>query len=75
MQQRQSEGGSVQFPVDNATYNLLVTLVEKLQALESYEKYSRDASQDELTLYRQLIDEDTLHAEHVYEVLRKRLSG
>ena len=73
MQQMQSRGTQVEFPVDNATYNLLVTLVEKLQALESYQKYSQDASGDEQGLYRDLIDADTQQAEQVLEALRQRL--
>jgi hypothetical protein len=73
MQQMQTRGANVEFPVDNATYNLLVTLTEKLQALESYGKYSQDATGSDSELYRQLIDEDTRHAEQLYETLRDRI--
>ena len=72
MQQTIERGANVQFPVDNATYNLLTTLTEKLQALESYKTYSKDVSGPELELYRQLIDEDTRHAERIWEVLKNR---
>jgi hypothetical protein len=73
MQQSATRGAEVQFPVDNGTYNLLVTLTEKLQALETYRTYSKDVSGRELELYEQLIEEDTRHAEQVMEVLRERL--
>ena len=72
MQQTIERGANVQFPVDNATYNLLTTLTEKLQALESYKTYSKDVSGQELELYRQLIDEDTQHAERIWKVLQNR---
>jgi hypothetical protein len=68
-----SRGADVQFPVDDGTYNLLVTLTEKLQALETYATYSKDVDGRELDLYRQLIEEDTRHAEQLLEVLRERL--
>lgn len=73
MQQTITRGADVQFPVDDGTYNLLVTLTEKLQALESYGTYSKDVQGRELELYRQLIEEDTRHAEQIMDVLRERL--
>lgn len=74
MQQTMERGAEVRFPVDDGTYNLLVTLTEKLQALKSYKTYSKDLTGKELELYRELIDEDTRHAERIYEVLRERIS-
>jgi hypothetical protein len=73
MQQTMERGPKVRFPVDNGTYDLLVTLTQKLQALESYGKYAQDVSGREQQLYQQLIDEDTRHAEQIYEVLRERI--
>ena len=46
---------------------------EKLQALEAYAKSAKDVSGREHDLYQQLIQEDTRHAEQVYEVLRARI--
>jgi hypothetical protein len=74
MQQTMNRGANVRFPVDNATYNLLMTLSNKLQALEAYGKYADDGSGGEQELYRQLIDEDTRHAEQIYEALKERIS-
>jgi len=73
MRETMDRGVDVRFPVDNATYNLMTTLTEKLQALETYRKYSTDVSGREEELYRQLIDEDTRHAEQIFEVLRERI--
>ena len=74
MQQTMQRGADVQFPVDNGTYNLVTTLSEKLKALDTYRTYSKDVSGRELELYQELIDEDTRHAERIYEVLRERIS-
>jgi hypothetical protein len=63
------------YPVDDGTYNLMVTLTEKLQAIESYRMYSEDVGGQEQELYRQLIDEDTRHAQQIFEVLKQRISG
>jgi hypothetical protein len=75
MRETLERGAEVRFPVDDATYNLMVTLTEKLQALETYRTYSQDVSGRELDLYRELIDEDTRHAERIYEVLRERIAS
>jgi hypothetical protein len=69
------QGQEAQFPVDNATYNLMTTLTEKLSALETYATYMEDAEGNEAQLYQELIDEDTRHAERIYEVLRERMSS
>jgi hypothetical protein len=74
MQQTMEKGADVRFPVDDGTYNLMTTLTEKLKALETYRIYSKDVSGRELELYKELIDEDTRHAERIYEVLRQRIS-
>ena len=75
MQQTMERGADVHYPVDNGTYNLLMTLTEKLQALESYRTYSKDVSGQELELYKGLIEEDTRHAERIYQVLKSRIAG
>jgi hypothetical protein len=46
-------------PVDNLTYNLLQTLTSKLEAIEAYGKYMRDADGESRRFF-----EDCLHAEH-----------
>ncbi len=73
MQQTMQRGAKVDFPVDDGTYNLMTTLTEKLKALETYRIYSKDVDGRELDLYRQLIDEDTRHAEQIFKVLRERI--
>jgi rubrerythrin len=69
--ERETQGQ--QFPVDDATYDLMVTLTEKLQAIETYQKYSQDVNGRERELYQRLIEDDSRHAREILEVLRERL--
>jgi len=71
--QTMEKGTDVRFPVDDGTYNLMTTLTEKLKALQTYRIYSKDVDGRELELYQQLIDEDTQHAQRIYEVLQERM--
>lgn len=73
MRETMDRDTELQFPVDDGTYNLMTTLTEKLQALESYEIYAQDVTGPEKELYRQLIEEDTRHAERIFEVLKERI--
>lgn len=73
MSQTMETRADFQSPVDNPTYNLITTLGEKLQALETYRKYAQDMSGSEADLYRQLIEEDTRQAERIYDALRERI--
>ena len=68
------QGIDVQYPVDDGTYNLMTTLTEKLQALESYEMYAQDVTGPEQELYRELIEEDMRHAQRIFDVLKERIN-
>ena len=75
----QSSGGApggdeIEFPVDDNTYNLLQTLVSKLEALDAYRVYLDDAEGDTATLYRELARQDYEHAQRVLEQLRRALA-
>lgn len=59
-------------PVDNATYNLLQTLVSKLEAIEVYGKYERDGDGE---IFRELAEDDRRHAERLVAALRGRLGS
>ena len=67
-------GGGVESPVDNATYNLLQTLTSKLEAIDAYKTYERDADGQEASLYRELAEQDRQHAERLLEAVRQRFS-
>jgi hypothetical protein len=59
-------------PVDNATYNLIKALGEKLEAIEAYRKYEKDGGEG-AQIFRQLADEDGRHAEQLLDALRRQL--
>lgn len=74
MRETMERGSEVEYPIDDGTYNLMTTLTEKLQAIESYRIYSEDVEGREAELYDELIAEDTRHAERIFEVLKERIS-
>jgi hypothetical protein len=61
-------------PVDNATYNLLKALGEKLEAIETYRKYEQDGGEG-AQLFSQMADEDARHAEQLLDALRRQLGA
>ncbi len=74
MAETMERGIEVQYPIDDGTYNLMTTLTEKLQALESYEMYAQDVTGPEQALYRELIEEDMRHAQRIFDVLKERIN-
>jgi hypothetical protein len=61
-------------PVDNATYNLIKALGEKLEAIEAYRKYEKDGGSG-ARIFRQLGEEDARHAEQLLDALRQQLGS
>jgi hypothetical protein len=61
------------FPVDNATYNLLQALVSKLEAIEAYGKYQNDEDGGEL--FGQLMGQEQQQAQQLLTELRQRLGA
>ena len=68
------DNGNVDFPVDDATYNLLQTLTSKLEALDAYSTYMEDAEEQDAGLYQQLVDDDRRAAERLFQALKDRLA-
>jgi hypothetical protein len=66
--------GTTESPVDNPTYNLLQTLTSKLEALDAYRIYERDAEGKESSIYRELAEQDRRAAEKLLEAVKERLS-
>ena len=60
------------FPVDNATYNLLQALVSKLEAIEAYGKYQNDQDGQ---LFGQLIGQEQQQAQELLSALRERIGS
>ncbi|HEX8941450.1 MAG TPA: hypothetical protein VF763_14980 [Candidatus Limnocylindrales bacterium] len=67
-------GTSVQFPVDDATYDLLQALTSKLEAIDAYRTYMQDGS-DSSGMFQQLAQEDAQHAQQLLDALKQRLGG
>lgn len=67
-------GDEIEFPVDDNTYNLLQTLVSKLEALDAYRAYLEDAEGGAVELFQELARQDYEHAERVLEELRQALA-
>jgi len=67
-----SRGFTVDSPVDDATYNVLMALASKLEAIDTYRKYADDGGDS--TLWRELAADDRRHADRLLEELRGRLA-
>ena len=60
-------------PVDNITYNLLQTLTSKLEAIEAYGVYMRDADQDIRGFFEECKRSDEQAVQRLLEMLGQRL--
>jgi hypothetical protein len=63
-------GAGVSSPVDDATYDLLMALASKLEAIDTYKKYAADG-QD---VWQRIAADDRKHAELLLGKLKERLS-
>jgi rubrerythrin len=73
------DGGGVmstqQSPMDNLTYDLIQTLASKLEAIEAYEKYQKDAQGEPecRQLFQELIQDDRKHVGKLQQELTRHL--
>jgi hypothetical protein len=74
MVQHATKSGQGVYPVDNNTYNLIQMTAAKLESLEVYQKYQKDADQQTRGLLDGLIEEDRRHAEQLIDALRQALN-
>jgi hypothetical protein len=74
MVQHATKPGQGFFPVDNNTYNLIQMTAAKLESLEVYQKYQKDADQQTRGLLESMIEEDRRHAERLVDALRRALN-
>jgi hypothetical protein len=66
------DGEWIQSPVDDATYNLLMALTSKLEAIDVYQAYAEDGHAE---LWRELATDERQHAERLFNELKQRLAG
>jgi hypothetical protein len=67
-----TDGGWIDSPVDDATYDLLMALTSKLEAIDTYQTYATDGQPD---LWRELATDERRHAERLVSELRQRLGS
>ncbi len=72
---QQGSSGQGAYPVDNNTYNLIQMLASKLEAIEVYQKYQKDADQQTRGLIDQMMQQDRQHAEQLVQALSQKLGG
>ena len=73
MVQQATRPGQGAFPVDNNTYNLIQMTAAKLESLEVYQKYQKDADPKSRELLDTMFQEDWRHAEQLVDALRQAL--
>jgi hypothetical protein len=62
----------IESPVDDATYDLLMALSSKLEAIDTYRTYAMDGHAD---VWQELAQDERRHAERLLQELRRRLGG
>lgn len=72
---QQGSSGQGAYPVDNNTYNLIQMLASKLESIEVYQKYQKDADQQTRGLIDQMMQQDRQHAEQLVQTLAQKLGG
>jgi hypothetical protein len=66
------DGDWLQSPIDDVTYNLLMALTSKLEAIDVYQVYAEDGN---ATLWRELASDERRHAEQILAELKQRLAA
>jgi hypothetical protein len=67
-----NDGSWVTTPIDNPTYDLLMALTSKLEAIDTYRKYAGDG---DAQLWRDLATDEGRHAERLLTELKRRLTA
>jgi hypothetical protein len=62
-------------PLDDLTYDVVSIIQKKAEGLEAYEKYLRDAKDDEelMDLFEEMRSQDAEHIQALKEILARRL--
>ena len=69
--------GEGRFPVDNLTYDLISVIHEKSQGLEAFDKYLKDAAEDEdcRELFEEIRQQDEEAIKELTDALRVRFES
>ena len=66
------DGAWIESPIDDETYDVLMALASKLEAIDTYRTYAEDGRAE---LWQELARDDRRHAEMLVTELRQRLAG
>jgi hypothetical protein len=66
------DGEWIESPIDDATYDVLMALASKLEAIDTYQVYAEDGNAQ---LWRELAADERRHADRLYQELKQRLAG
>ena len=66
------DGEWIESPVDDGTYNLMMALASKLEAIDVYQVYADDGQAD---MWRELAAHERRHAERLFVELKQRLAS
>ena len=61
----------IESPVDDETYNILMALTSKLEAIDTYRVYADDGQAD---LWKSLAEDERRHADRLFQALRQRIA-
>ena len=61
------------YPVSDEVYNMLSMLTNKLQALEAYDRYSKDMDSDGRDLVKRIAQDDRQHVEQLINQLETHI--
>ena len=69
--------GEERFPIDNLTYDLITVIHEKSQGLEAFDRYLKDAGEDEdcRQLFEEIRQQDEEAVKELTDALRERLES
>ena len=70
--ERNGDGAWIESPVDDLTYDLLMALSSKLEAIDTYRIYAEDGKPG---LWQELAQDERKHADRLLAELRGRLAG
>jgi hypothetical protein len=65
------DGSWMESPVDDVTYDLLMALSSKLEAIDTYRAYAEDGNE---SLWQELARDERRHAERLFNTLREQIA-
>ena len=67
-----SDGEWIESPIDDETYNLLMALTSKLEAIDVYQVYAEDGNAE---MWRELASQERNHADRILAELKQRFAA